>query len=175
MKSLSFRHKGFTLIELVIVLVLLAILGLIASAKYSDYRVDTKIASLREVAAAMTSAIEIVHTKAVLAGTDQGESQITLNGVNVLLFEGYPTIDSTVSFPDLNKQVQAWLDIDSVDRDTASKNRNAAPLFIDKRSSLKEINIFFSHDYDQKSATFGCQVQYRNSAPPTITVLTDEC
>lgn len=175
MKSSSFRHKGFSLIELIIVLVVLSVLSVIASAKYSDYRTDTKIASLRQVAAAMTSAIEIVHTKAVLAGTDQGENQITLNNVNVPLYEGYPTIDSDVSFPDLNKQVQAWLDIDSVDRDTANKDRNAAPLFIDKRSSLREINVFFSSDYDQKSGSFGCQVQYRNSAPPTITVLTDAC
>ena len=75
--------------------------------------------------------------------------------------------------------MKAWLEIDAVDRNTANRNRDAAPFFTDKSTANNYIYIFLIDDYDQKS-TIKCHVRYENSEKgipkkPVITIETREC
>ncbi|MGS0692039.1 type IV pilin protein [Shewanella sp. 0m-4] len=55
--------KGFTLIELVIVIIVLGILAVIAAAKYVDFKRDAEIARVKAVAAALQQSVTFSHTK----------------------------------------------------------------------------------------------------------------
>lgn len=169
------KSRGFTLIELVVVIVILAILSVYAAPRFLGVNTDAKKATMEAIGGSMRTGIELVHAKAAVQGLDSGSQTIDINGVMIAVSGGYPSVNGSDSFTDLNSQVQAWLDIDSVDRNTARDDRNAAPLFIDKWSRKNRLYIFFTSDYDRKSVYLKCQVMFENSVDPTVQVLTDDC
>lgn len=59
----STASKGFTLIELVIVIIVLGILAVIAMAKYVDFKRDAEIARVNAIAAAFDQSLTFSHTK----------------------------------------------------------------------------------------------------------------
>ncbi|CSB48417.1 type IV pilin [Vibrio cholerae] len=67
------------------------------------------------------------------------------------------------SFEEINAQVQAWFNIDSVGKNVIEIDSSAAPFFIDKASSRNQIYIFFSDAPTTGDRTeYGCQVRYQN-------------
>lgn len=171
----STKSAGFTLIELVIVIVLLGILAVTAAPKFISLEKDAKAADLNAVAGAMRAGISLVHARAIVEGESKGSGSIQLNGVTVPLLNGYPSVSGGDSFTTLHGQVSSWLEIDAVDRNTARDNRAAAVFFTDKSSRDNQIFVFFSEDYDQKSVNFKCFVRYENASTPTVTVQTSQC
>ncbi|MEZ9197238.1 Tfp pilus assembly protein FimT/FimU [Shewanella sp. 10N.286.54.B9] len=155
-------QTGFTLIELVVVIIILGILAVIAAPKFLDLRTDAKIADLQAITGAMKSGLTLVHSKAAIEGEEVEEGAITHAGVEIPLYNGYPAVDGSDSFDELNVQLQAWLDIDSVSLTTIQQDNNAAPLFIDKSSANNQIYIFFSEDLADKSVNFDCHILYQN-------------
>ncbi|ABZ76297.1 conserved hypothetical protein [Shewanella halifaxensis HAW-EB4] len=55
--------RGFTLIELVIVIIVLGILAVIATAKYVDLKRDAEVARVKATAAALQQSVTFSHTK----------------------------------------------------------------------------------------------------------------
>jgi len=173
---------GFTLIELVVVTIVLGVLAATASSKFVDLSTDAKIASLNSVAGAMRSGLTLVLSEAALQGKANGNETIDFLGTEVPVYNGYPAVDGNDSFSDLNEQVQAWLEIDSVDRNTRRDEYNngesaSSLFFTDKSTASNYIFIFFSEDWVDKSASFECQILYANpeGGTPSVTVLTDAC
>ncbi|KGJ93800.1 Tfp pilus assembly protein FimT/FimU [Colwellia psychrerythraea] len=179
MRQLAYKTKGFTLIELVVVIVILGILAVTAAPKFIDLTRDTKAATLEAIGGAMASGLQLINARAIIDNQQLGTGIIQIAGVDIPLYNGYPSVRGADSFPDQNAQVKAWLEIDAVDRNTANFNRDAAPFFTDKSTANNYIYIFFIEDYDQKS-TIKCHVRYENPVTlvpenPTITVNTSEC
>jgi MSHA pilin protein MshA len=62
------NNKGFTLIELVVVIVILGILAVTAAPKFLNLRADAKTSTLHGVQAAMQSASALVYGKSIVKG-----------------------------------------------------------------------------------------------------------
>lgn len=86
------RQQGFTLIELVVVIVILGILAVTAAPRFLGTQKDARIAALHGLKGAMQSASNIVHGKAIVAGKDKEVSaSLELgNGDTALIYYGYP-------------------------------------------------------------------------------------
>ncbi|MBC7184572.1 MAG: type II secretion system protein [Marinobacter sp.] len=87
------KEKGFTLIELVMVIVILGILAAFALPRFADFGGDAREASIQGLAGAMKSASSIAHARQVANGAALNAS-VNLDGQTVTMVAGYPTADA---------------------------------------------------------------------------------
>ncbi|WP_394167623.1 type II secretion system protein [Photobacterium piscicola] len=91
------RQQGFTLIELVVVIVILGILAVTAAPKFMNLQGDARNASLQGLKGAIQGAAGIVYGKAAIAGLEDTASTVTpapsvaVGTGKVLTNYGYPT------------------------------------------------------------------------------------
>ncbi len=90
----SKNGQGFTLIELVTVIVILGILAVVAAPKFIDVTTEARIASLKAVQGSLSSARDLARAKILIAGKALGEQTVVINGQNINFLNGYPTADS---------------------------------------------------------------------------------
>jgi MSHA pilin protein MshA len=97
-------QKGFTLIELVVVIVILGILAVTAAPKFIDIQDDARTATLEAVKASIESVKALTHAKSLIAGNENVDGDIAspgvtplivVNGVNIDISFGYPRSDSS--------------------------------------------------------------------------------
>lgn len=91
------KQKGFTLIELVVVIVILGILAATAAPKFIDLTGDAKESVMKGVEGSIESAISMVHAKAIIDGKttgDDGKNTIEIDGKHYALVYGYPAAKS---------------------------------------------------------------------------------
>lgn len=81
------KQAGFTLIELVMVIVILGILAAVALPKFVNLSGDARKATLAGADGAMRSAANMAHAAALAAGS----SVVTIEGTAYTLVNDYPT------------------------------------------------------------------------------------
>ncbi|MBU3824821.1 MAG: prepilin-type N-terminal cleavage/methylation domain-containing protein [Candidatus Oceanisphaera merdipullorum] len=87
------KTAGFTLIELVIVIVILGILGAVAAPKFLNLQGDAYSANVNTLKGAINSSVTLGNAKAILAGQDTGSGQdVSIDGItdDVKFEHGYP-------------------------------------------------------------------------------------
>jgi len=71
------KQNGFTLIELVIVIIVLGILAATAVPKFINLQDDAKKSAMNGVEAAVHSAANIVYSKSAIDGSEKSDSTVT--------------------------------------------------------------------------------------------------
>lgn len=83
------RQGGFTLIELVVVIVILGILAVTAAPRFLNLQGDARKASLQGLKGAMDGAAGIVYGKAAIEGKETSTSNTLVGDIQTIY--GYPT------------------------------------------------------------------------------------
>lgn len=86
--------NGFTLIELVAVIVVLSILVAIATPKFINLNDDARTATLKGVAAALKGGSGMAHSLAIIHNQNGSTGEISISGSILHLVHGYPVATS---------------------------------------------------------------------------------
>ena len=83
------RQGGFTLIELIIVMIILGILVAAAAPKFLNFQKDARLAALKGLKASMLSAAHLAYGKAAINAVETSGAPSVLEGIQIVY--GYPT------------------------------------------------------------------------------------
>ena len=159
------NNGGFTLIELIVVIVILGILAVTAAPKFIDLQSDARLATLNGMKAAINSAVSLAYGKSLVTGQEKlKDGSITINGSPVAVCYGYPCAAS--------EKIQKVLDIGDFKACTAGVAGDWC--FQDGAATASSIKIFVANGYSGESK---CYVEYTqpdaSGKAPTVALPSD--
>ncbi|WP_412972541.1 prepilin-type N-terminal cleavage/methylation domain-containing protein [Glaciecola sp. MF2-115] len=162
MKNQMNKQKGFTLIELIIVIVILGILAVTAAPRFIDLQSDARAKTLQGVKAALQGASQLVYAKAAIAGVQNSSTAVDVTvstGNTVSTINGYPNALVIEDVAD----VATFLDLSTGDFDV-----------INASTPVDNFIITFSGQVEAGN----CFIRYTNAAAnaaPAITTVETGC
>jgi MSHA pilin protein MshA len=94
MKTINKTQQGFTLVELIIVIVILGILAVTAAPRFLNFSGDAKLSVLNSIKSSIESANSVVRGKATIAGL-QGRALSCYSADAVIVSSTTPATDTT--------------------------------------------------------------------------------
>jgi MSHA pilin protein MshA len=152
------RQSGFTLIELVIVIIILGVLSATAIPKFINLQDDAREAAMNGLKSALETAVTLVYSKSVIQGVETGiTNTLSLDSGDITVRYGYPRA--------VQKDLREILDFnDDDDGDSdgdwtltgTSSDGFVIFTFIDDTADMSAADI--------KSDTSICKLKYNQSA-----------
>lgn len=162
------RAAGFTLIELVIVIVILGILGAVAAPRFLNLQDEAYESNVKSLRANIQSAMTLANTKAVLVGEDK---KATWTGTEE--FEG---VDFVYGYPAASKTgiIDSLQGLDAGEEsDGKASTTNALTFKVDSGATPPTLTLKPSQRYSET-----CQVIYTGATetvPAKVSMDTSGC
>ena len=165
------KQQGFTLIELVVVIVILGILAATAAPKFIDISSDANKSVLKSMGGAILSGAKLVYTKAIIKGVQSQElTNIDIDGDgnnDVEIIYGYPSGDRTDGIANVIELGDDW----------AYGDRFTGGAFIVTRASLAGFDGITNNNIPITKTN--CYLTYTPPTAvgllPTVTYTTNDC
>lgn len=87
--------RGFTLIELIAAILVMAVLAIAAVPALTDLRGEARYSTMASLTESIASAANLVHSKAMAANQTGATGTVTINGVAIATVYGYPAATDT--------------------------------------------------------------------------------
>jgi MSHA pilin protein MshA len=162
------KNQGFTLVELVIVIVILGILAVTAAPKFLNLAGDAKISTLNGLKGSIESANALVYSKAILQSKEKGDAAaaLKLDKPEVNLVYGYPKATKADLEKVLELSADEWVVVDSTSTTT--------PVPAAGKVVITPIKLTYT-----TTTSAACQLIYSQStgpaAKPVLELQTDGC
>lgn len=158
------NQKGFTLIELIIVIIVLGILAVTAAPKFLDFTGDARAATLDGMQGGMSGASSLVFAKSAIDGLNKrglsGSNYATTTG-GIEVIYGYPAASQQGIAAAMDFEVGDW----EFAYDDVSENAKM-------RVSPKGMND--SVDSSDPESITSCYIEYNNATSDNSPVISKE-
>ncbi|WP_432455985.1 prepilin-type N-terminal cleavage/methylation domain-containing protein [Agarivorans sp. QJM3NY_29] len=160
----TMKQQGFTLIELVIVIIILGILAVTAAPKFLNLSNDARTSTVSGLEGALRGGINIVYSRAAIDGVEaEADDTIQIGGGDVTTAFGYPAEAALTTVAERNR----WIDLPTANWTITG----TAPVVITPAG--------FTEPNSAAADTDKCRVEYTesaaNGATPVITAFTGGC
>ncbi len=91
------KQHGFTLIELIAVIVILGILAAVALPRFYNLQTDARTNKMKALAGSIRSASALSHSAALINNQTGATGSITMEGTAIPLVYGYPDVHATTA------------------------------------------------------------------------------
>ena len=163
MQKIMQKQQGFTLIELVVVIIILGILAVTAAPKFINLQGDARVSALTGMKAALQGANTLVYSKASLSGKEKAAAQtVTIGGttaapVTIITQYGYTNALKL----DLEKALDVVFDLGANGAPTSTTG-TAEWIIKENAVTPKKVEIW------QKGAPAACKLTYTAASATTL-------